>query len=216
VEVLLFFDWFRPWHAIRKEAAKYASGNLRKLLSTLKSKRDATLAELRSVLSDTGTMLAMKLIQHCTQDRITRSGARDFLTLYSVPVSTFAESQVVARSLAARLISNVELEAAKNALSVSPDHWKNFVAEYSAAFVRFATRRALDDLCAATSSMYGDRVIIAIADGEAYSLNGRAGHHDMVKFCVVGAGADRDARIESACRLWKKRADAGYSYERNI
>jgi hypothetical protein len=63
--------------------------------------------------------------------------------------------------------------------------------------------------------MYGNEVIIAIEDGEAYSLNGRAGYHDMVKFCPLGAG-DRGAQIRSARRLWKKRADAGYSYERNI
>lgn len=212
----MFFDWFSPWRAIKKEAAKYASGRLRKLLSTLKSERDAALSVLRSVLSEPKTMLAMKLIEQRTQDRITRTGAKDLLTLYSVPVSTFAESQVVARSLAAQLASNVELDAARNALGVSPDDWKNFVANYSTTFVRFATRRALDDLCAATSPMYGDEVIIVIADGEAYSLNGRTGNHDMVKFCRVGNGADRDAQIRSARRLWKKRADAGYEYERNI
>jgi len=209
------FGWLGLSNAIKKEASRYAKGQLRKLLKPLEAKRTAALEDLRSVLSDSRTFLAMNLAGLRTTDQI-RAKPKESVALYTIPVSAFANSPIVANALAAKLVTNVELEAARNDLGFSTDAWKAFVVQYSATFVRFATRRVLKELCKAREPVFGGEVVLAIVDKEAYVLNGKAGHHDMIKFYVAGTGADRDARIKVAQRLWARRNSAGYKYDRNV
>jgi hypothetical protein len=182
----------------------------------LRAKRDATLADLRNVLADTRTSLAMGLAESRTRDRIYPTNTNDLVGLYSTPVSAFAESAVVAKALAEALIENKELKAVSHDLGIPMETWTTFVREYSSAFVRVMTRRALNELCESNAVVFGSEVIVAIEENEAYPLNGRDGHYDMVKFYGAGTGKDRDARIQLARRYWKKRRDSGYTYDRNV
>ena len=211
------FVWLLLWRRINKEAVGYASGKLHALLSELKTIRGSTLADLRSVIADVATYNQMKLPLIRTRDRVSRKGApAESLYLDSLPVAELAKSRAVSGALASRLAANVDLLAARNALGIPAADWTRFLNDYSRTFLKYAVRRALEELQASSETLYGKEVIVAIADGEAYTLNGVANYHDMIKSYVVRDLANGREELRLAHRLWKKRNDAGYVYERHI
>src|SRR5207244_1380497 len=120
-----------------------------------------------------------------TTDKIASDDARESIRLSSLPVSALSGSTVVADGLAERLLRNSELRALKSRLHIPDDEWTDFLRKYAGTFVKFGARSVLNDLKRGANDVYGDYVIIAIEDGEAYELAGVDDFRDMIKFYKV-------------------------------
>ncbi len=130
-------------------------------------------------------------------------------------MSFFDNANALAALLVPTLSNNVELKALQTELSISNADWNIFLQEYCQAFVKYAAPLAVEQLMEAETDVYVDEVIIAIAT-EAYEIGGKAERRKMIELYDAKRHGDRAGRIENARRLWKKRKDAGYTYQLNI
>jgi hypothetical protein len=208
------FKWFGVWSKIKGSLGEYARGHVRKLLSKFKNLRASTTQDLADLIADSATFRAMKIPDVRTTDRIDDPRANAKLELFTVPVSFISSSQVLAQKLSERLATNVDLSAARNALGISDEEWPRILTTYAASFVHYATPIALLKLIETEAQLYSDWTILAIAEGEAYNVNGEAGYHNMVKFVSIPSYRNRRDELRTARRLWNRRRTL--TYMRNV
>lgn len=209
------FEWFGVWSKIKGELKGCATSQAYKLMAKLKALKASTTSDLAELIADSNTFRSMDIPKAWTLDRILDTNDPDAkIEFHSIPVSYISTSPVLVASLADKLKSNVELGAARNTLGVSDQDWSNFLASYAKLFVKYATPIALTKLADASTKIYVDELVLAIAKGEAYTLDGMAGYHDMVKLFRIPNYADQRAEIRRARRLWKRRLDI--TYQRNV
>jgi hypothetical protein len=209
------FEWFGVWSKIKSSLGKYAKGKVSKLLSKLKDLRASTTNDLAELIADSDTFRAMGINKTRTRDRIADPRDTDAkLELSTIPVSFISSSGVLATALATKLGANVDMNAARNTLGVSNQEWSDFVARYAASFVEYATPIALAKLIDSEAKVYGGEAVLAIAENEAYKVNGVDGYHDMVKFIDIPSYRDRKTEIKKARTLWNRRK--GTTYTRNV
>ncbi len=209
------FEWFGIWSKIKSGLEDYAAAHAYRLMGKLKALRASTTNDLAELIADSETFRSMGIPKAWTRDRISDANdAEAKMELHSIPVSHISTSPVLAAALAQKLTANIDLNAARNVLGVSTQDWSNFLASYAGSFVKYATPIALSKLVDAGTKVYGDELIVAIAEGEAYKVDGVDGYHDMVKFFRIPSYADRTTETRRARRLWKRRLNI--TYQRNI
>lgn len=209
------FEWFGIWSKIKGSLSSYARSEVRKLFSKLKDLRASTTSDLAGLVADSETFRAMGVPKARTRDRIVdpRDDSVD-LELFTIPVSFISSSEVLARALSRKLDANLELNATRNALGITDEEWSPFLAKYAAAFVEYATPIALSRLIETEANVYAGEAILAIAEGEAYTVNGKDGFHDMVKFVDIPGYRDRKSELRKARSLWDRRRKL--TYTRNV
>jgi len=211
------FDWLwgGPWSALKKALGSYAKTKAFKALSVLKDLRASTTSELADLLAATDTFLEMKLSAARTLDKLTDpKNSAVTLELRTVPMKFFTESPVLANLLATKLKASTELNALRNKLGVVPQEWDDFLDTYATSFVKYFAPLAIRKLIDNDSKVYGNELIVAVAEAEPYRIGGVDDYHDMVKFFDIPTYKNRETEIKAVRKLWKRRQDI--TYRKNV
>lgn len=207
--------WGRAWSALAEALGGQAKTRASKALSALRGLRESITNELAQLIGDSGSLGAMGFLPAATRDGLGDPHNPDSrIELQTVPMEFFSKSPVLAKKLAAKLKSDVDLGALKNKIGATTDEWNSFLDQFASAFVEFYAPRAIQQLVESGATFYGNDLVVAVAEGEGYKLNGVDGYHDMVKIFAIPGYKNRDDEVKRARRLWKRRTAA--TYRRNL
>ena len=141
---------------------------------------------------------------------------RSQLEIQSIPIAEL-ECATIADCLAAKMANNRDLDAARNAKEINNGEWKAIADVAASEVLKIGLQTAIRSIIG-RERIFGvkgssDRyVLLAIAEKEAYVINGASEYADMLK--IYDSGGVGAAQPKKARKMWLKRHDKRNFYKR--
>jgi hypothetical protein len=141
---------------------------------------------------------------------------RSQLEIQSIPIAEL-ECATIADCLAAKMANNRDLDAARNAKEINNGEWKAIADVAASEVLKIGLQTAIRSIID-RERIFGvkgssDRyVLLAIAEKEAYVINGASEYADMLK--IYDSGGVGAAQPKKARKMWLKRHDKRNFYKR--
>lgn len=181
----------------------------------------------KEILSSTIDDLCDVIVESVREDNLWRCWSNDrilavsggdqseLMEVKSFPQDKLAQVPGLVQRLEDRLKKNVNLDAARNRLSISDAGWDEIVSDYARAIVVHGSSYALERMRKQRTPIFAHDIILVIVKSEAYRVNGRSAHFDMVKiYDPPQYNFEDQPSIRKANRIWSRRLDGGYRYEK--
>ncbi len=141
---------------------------------------------------------------------------RSQLEIQSIPVAEL-DCASISDCLAAHIANNLDLDAARNAKEINNGEWKAISDVAASEVLKISLQTAIRTIInreqifgvKGSSDQY---VLLAIAEKEAYVINGASEYADMLK--IYDSGGVGAAPPKKARKMWLKRLDKRNFYKR--
>jgi len=195
----------KPLKNILKRKAGLVLGQFKSLLASMVG----TL--MRALDSEYGVGIPSHLVRGEIRDVGAARSASAALEVKAFPLEAIVGSTKLVDALITSLKKNDALGATRLKAGIDDEEWSQALSAYGKDVVRMTIPLAIKKLMQSRTPMYGNMVVIDLADSVPMKVRGTPGFHKLVVlFSAPFLDRERTKAVKRAARIWRQRNNGSY------